>query len=645
MRWPYENIGVTTTRAFRNLLNKIIGDIGADMQEHKDRADNIQAQVDNLVADGDSSPEAAQARVGADGTNYTTLKSRLDAENQRVTAQLADAAIGYDGFDYGTPRIYINTLESNIGKLSNLGTEPRDIVTTLLERQVNIKDFGAVGDDLADNTQIIQDAMDYLREKGGGTLLIPYGKFIIEKLNLYSNVFLIGTSTSSILKCKNNAQTDDFITFADTLQNMLAVKNLFLEGNKANQDHPINGLTINNGNSEGNPFYDHHNLFEHLYIKDFSGNGFNMPRTSRENRIIHVVAVGNEKNGFNLEGTDNVISHCSSVTSGENGFYIHGGNNKFSSCKAFWSGMKDSQNAGDGFFIYASKATQLDTCEAQENGRNGFSIWYPDGNIFGTNLNADTNSKNSSSGVGFYLEGASQCTILGQVLNRAELNGKGHKYAVSIKGDNSFENDINIKANTNDPINKPLKFFDNNGSVNISNKVIINDENLNVKNIFSNPEVIIDSNNDGLGDGFDVPYAIPEADRDKISGDTSIDFKEQAQKISIISNSSISNKASYGIPVFMPISPGRKISAKTMMKVSDPSKVGMYLIINFYNNETYIGQKVSNVVNNVNYETSVVVDAVAPSGSTKAEVKVTLVSMIVGGTGSGWFKCLKFAKS
>lgn len=90
MRWPYEQIGVTTARAFRNLLNKIIGDIGADMQEHKDRADNIQAQVDNLVADGDSSPEAAQARVGADGTNYTTLKQRLDAENQSVTAQLAE---------------------------------------------------------------------------------------------------------------------------------------------------------------------------------------------------------------------------------------------------------------------------------------------------------------------------------------------------------------------------------------------------------------------------------------------------------------------------------------------------------------------------------------------------------------------------
>ncbi|AJO22892.1 metallophosphoesterase [Weizmannia coagulans] len=40
MRWPYANIGVVTTRTFRNLLNKIHGDIAADMQEMKTNLDN-----------------------------------------------------------------------------------------------------------------------------------------------------------------------------------------------------------------------------------------------------------------------------------------------------------------------------------------------------------------------------------------------------------------------------------------------------------------------------------------------------------------------------------------------------------------------------------------------------------------------------
>lgn len=42
---------------------------------------NVQKQViNNLVVDGDSSPEAAQARVGFDGTDYPTLKDRIDDE-------------------------------------------------------------------------------------------------------------------------------------------------------------------------------------------------------------------------------------------------------------------------------------------------------------------------------------------------------------------------------------------------------------------------------------------------------------------------------------------------------------------------------------------------------------------------------------
>lgn len=53
---------------------------------------NLQAQLDALVVDGDSSPEAAQARVGTDATAYATLKARLDSEQNKVTAQLADTS-------------------------------------------------------------------------------------------------------------------------------------------------------------------------------------------------------------------------------------------------------------------------------------------------------------------------------------------------------------------------------------------------------------------------------------------------------------------------------------------------------------------------------------------------------------------------
>lgn len=53
---------------------------------------DVQAQVDQLVIEGDSSVEAAQARVDGDGESYTTLKKRLDGKEQEVTAQFAQVA-------------------------------------------------------------------------------------------------------------------------------------------------------------------------------------------------------------------------------------------------------------------------------------------------------------------------------------------------------------------------------------------------------------------------------------------------------------------------------------------------------------------------------------------------------------------------
>jgi hypothetical protein len=54
-----------------------------------DEVNTFQTQIDQLVIDGDSSVEAAQARVDGAGNSYGTLKERLDTENQSVTAQLA----------------------------------------------------------------------------------------------------------------------------------------------------------------------------------------------------------------------------------------------------------------------------------------------------------------------------------------------------------------------------------------------------------------------------------------------------------------------------------------------------------------------------------------------------------------------------
>lgn len=84
--------------------------------ESNQLTNNIQKQVDNIVVNGDSSVEAAQARVDGNGKSFSTLKKRLDEkekENVLLTAEKASTS-------------YVNQLVSSLSE-----NGPYDAVTTV----------------------------------------------------------------------------------------------------------------------------------------------------------------------------------------------------------------------------------------------------------------------------------------------------------------------------------------------------------------------------------------------------------------------------------------------------------------------------------------------------------------------------------
>src|SRR5690625_664080 len=85
-----------------------------------EQVDNIQAQVNQLVVEGDSSVEAAQARVDEKGQSHATLKDRIDDGFIKVNAQLAE-----------------------------------------IPKFANVKAFGAIGDGVTDDTVAIENAISY----------------------------------------------------------------------------------------------------------------------------------------------------------------------------------------------------------------------------------------------------------------------------------------------------------------------------------------------------------------------------------------------------------------------------------------------------------------------------------------------------
>ncbi|MBN8253922.1 hypothetical protein [Priestia flexa] len=128
--------------------------------EAKVQAESVQAQFNQVVIEGDSSVEAAQARVDAKNVAQPTLKARLDNDYNEVTAQLADKAKQYYIDVLNPPKGYLplvtgwsdSTLNSIRlqAMLDNVATHkftrfyfPRvDGQPYVFDNQIQIKDLG-----------------------------------------------------------------------------------------------------------------------------------------------------------------------------------------------------------------------------------------------------------------------------------------------------------------------------------------------------------------------------------------------------------------------------------------------------------------------------------------------------------------------
>lgn len=102
-------------------------------------------------------------------------------------------------------------------------------------RTVNVKDYGAHGDGIHDDTNSFQEAIDDLAVKGGGDIFIPSGTYILHPIFLKPKVNLVGQSRDHVILKLSNEAPDGY-TRLITMDNNTKIQSITCDGNY--QSHP-----------------------------------------------------------------------------------------------------------------------------------------------------------------------------------------------------------------------------------------------------------------------------------------------------------------------------------------------------------------------------------------------------------------------
>jgi hypothetical protein len=102
----------------------------------------------------------------------------------KIFVGVGDYSLSVNDKNNSTVTSNLNAGKDSSSSYSTTGGITRTVGDKLGD-QVSVKDFGAVGDGVTDDTAAIQAAIDYIGGAGGGTVIIPPGEYLASELVCY----------------------------------------------------------------------------------------------------------------------------------------------------------------------------------------------------------------------------------------------------------------------------------------------------------------------------------------------------------------------------------------------------------------------------------------------------------------------------
>jgi hypothetical protein len=319
---------------------------------------------------------------------------------------------------------------------------------------INVKDYGAKGDGVTDDTAAIQASVNaaYLTSTNAGAgsgdstpattngtigVYLPPGAYVITNISLPSRTVLEGHDWRDTVLVEKSGGDSPMITVADAVNTeRVAIKNLYLNGNKTNQTGSWDGIRLDNTGCA----YDRNHTIENVFVSNCSGNGISLLGSWGADRIINTISYRNTGYGIYSVVYDSMFNNIEAGVNGLDGIRVTGADSYITSAKSWYNGALSPSAAGAGLYVNAARVI-LSNIDCQDNYGDGFNL--SGDTLTGSSLLADGNGKNlnhsgSYNGAGFLLSSLTDSNIQGNSTNVNEGAGTiTQQYGINFGSGNS----------------------------------------------------------------------------------------------------------------------------------------------------------------------------------------------------------------
>jgi hypothetical protein len=366
MKYPYRDLGVNFDRQFRNDLNANFDDIEHDIrmiggeaaQQALEAAEEANTQAIYAQTSGDYAQDkgdyaAQQGDYAQTQGNFAYEKGLYAQQQGDYAKQVADenktrwlapvATFADIATTYPNPQHGDTVMTLDDGKIYryengqwNWTQKHNDLAIADVQNQigilfnradwVSVKEFGAKGDGVTDDTQAIQNAID-----AGTIIYFPAGTYVVtSSLTIRENKILIGTIGDRSKILAKGSTSYDLLKINHKYYGFGEIRNLWFERDDSN-NNIVNGLTFIADSTTGR-------MATRMYLLNVTFRNFdtNINLTNSGYTYCTFERVFSETaksyNLVSLSGYTNYYRDCRFGNSNGNGVRLQSGEHVFNNC-------------------------------------------------------------------------------------------------------------------------------------------------------------------------------------------------------------------------------------------------------------------------------------------------------------------------